>query len=69
MGSLIMDNVIVGNDVVIGAGSLLTQNQTLESGYLYLGRPAKRVRKLNEEEIARLLYSAQHYVRVKDQYL
>jgi len=69
MGSLIMDNVTVGDDVVIGAGSLLTQNQTLESGYLYLGRPARKVRKLNDEEITRLLYSAQHYVRLKDQYL
>ncbi len=69
MGSLIMDNVTIEDDVIIGAGSLVTQNRTLESGYLYLGRPAKPVRKLDAEQIERLLYSAQHYVRLKDQYL
>jgi carbonic anhydrase/acetyltransferase-like protein (isoleucine patch superfamily) len=69
MGSIIMDNVTIPADVIIGAGSLVTQNTTLESGYLYLGRPAKRVRQLDAEQLARLLYSAQHYVRLKDQYL
>jgi len=69
MGSLIMDNVTVGDDVVIGAGSLITQNNRLEGGYLYLGRPARPVRKLTREEIDRLVYSSQHYVRLKDQYL
>lgn len=69
MGSLIMDNVTIEDEVIVAAGSLVTQNTTLESGYLYLGRPVKQLRKLNEQEIARLEYSAQHYVRLKDQYL
>ena len=69
MGSLIMDNVTIEDDVIVGAGSLVTQNNTLQSGHLYIGRPAKPVRKLNDEEVQRLLYSAQHYVRLKDQYL
>lgn len=69
MGSLIMDKVIVGDDTIIGAGSLVTQNKILEGGYLYIGRPAKRLRALSEEEKAYLTYSAQHYVRLKDKYL
>lgn len=69
MGSLIMDNVKIEDEVIVGAGSLVTQNNILESGYLYLGRPVRRLRKLSEQEIARLEYSAQHYVRLKDQYL
>ena len=35
----------------------------------YMGRPAKAVRALTEEEIAYLRYSAEHYMRVKDNYL
>jgi len=69
MGSLIMDKVIVGDDTFIGAGSLVTQGKTLEGGYLYIGRPAKRVRVLSNEEKEYLSYSAQHYVRLKNKYL
>ena len=69
MGSIIMDNVVVGDDTIIGAGSLVTENKSLESGYLYMGRPAKRIRALSEEEKIYLLYSAQHYVPLKNQYL
>ena len=69
MGSLIMDNVTIEDEVMVGGGSLVTPNTKLASGYLYLGRPAKSVRQLSEEERQRLVYSAQHYVRLKDQYL
>ena len=69
MGSLVMDNVTIEDDVMLGAGSLVTQNTILSAGHLYLGRPAKPVRELREEELQRLVYSAQHYVRLKDQYL
>jgi carbonic anhydrase/acetyltransferase-like protein (isoleucine patch superfamily) len=54
---------------MIGAGSLVAPGKTLESGALYMGRPAKAVRELTEEEITRLRYSAEHYMRVKDNYL
>ena len=69
MGSVIMDKVIIEDEVIVGAGSLVTQDRTLESGYLYIGRPAKRLRELSEEEKKYLSYSAQHYVRLKNMYL
>ena len=69
MGSIIMDNVTIDANTIIGAGSLVTQNTTLEGGYLWLGRPARRVRALDDEQRERILYSAQHYVRLKDRYL
>jgi carbonic anhydrase/acetyltransferase-like protein (isoleucine patch superfamily) len=69
MGSIVMDDVNVGDQVMVGAGSLVPPGKVLESGYLYVGRPVKRVRALSVEEIAYLRYSAEHYVRVKDNYL
>lgn len=69
MGSIVMDDVVVQDRVMIGAGSLVSPGRTLESGFLYMGRPARRVRALTEAEIAWLRYSAEHYVRVKDGYL
>jgi carbonic anhydrase/acetyltransferase-like protein (isoleucine patch superfamily) len=69
MGCLIMDDVVIPDRVMIGAGSLVSPGKTLESGMLYMGRPAKAVRALSEEEIAKLKYSAEHYVKVKNDYL
>jgi carbonic anhydrase/acetyltransferase-like protein (isoleucine patch superfamily) len=69
MGSIILDDAVIPDRVVIGAGSLVTQGKTLESGVLYMGRPAKAVRALNEEELVYLMYSAKHYMKLKDDYL
>lgn len=69
MGSILLDGVIVEDNVMIGAGSLVPPGKRLESGYLYLGSPVKKVRPLTEAETDGLLYSADNYVRWKDDYL
>lgn len=69
MGSIVMDDAVIEAQVMLGAGSLVSPGKTLESGYLYVGRPALKVRALSAEEIAYLRYSAEHYVRVKNNYL
>lgn len=69
MGSIVMDDVVVPDDVMIGAGSLVPPGKVLKPRMLYLGNPVKEVRSLSPEEIAYLLYSAQHYVKVKNNYL
>ena len=69
MGTIILDDVVIPDRVMIGAGSLVTQGKVLESGMLYMGRPAKAVRALTGEEIAYLKYSAKHYMELKDNYL
>jgi len=69
MGSIVMDKVVVQKHVMLAAGSLVPEGNVLESGYLYLGRPAKRVRPLTEDEIAHFMYSANHYITLKNQYL
>ncbi len=69
MGSIIMDNVIINDQVIVGAGSLVAQGKKLESGFLYLGSPAKKIRPLNEQELTMLSDSAQNYVTWKQDYL
>jgi carbonic anhydrase/acetyltransferase-like protein (isoleucine patch superfamily) len=54
--------------VLLGAGSLVPEGKVLESGHLYLGRPAKMVRALTEEEIAYFSHSAEHYVKLAQSY-
>lgn len=65
----LLDGAIVEDDVMIGAGSLVPQNKRLESGYLYLGSPVKQIRPLSDEEKVGLRYSANNYVKWKDEYL
>jgi carbonic anhydrase/acetyltransferase-like protein (isoleucine patch superfamily) len=64
-----MDGVIVEDDVMIGAGSLVTPGKTLKSGWLYAGSPAKPMREITERERSFLSYSAQNYVKLKNRFL
>ncbi len=69
MGTIVMDDVVIPDRVMIGAGSLVSPGKILEGGMLYMGRPAKAIRPLTGEEIIYLRYSAEHYMRLKDNYL
>ncbi|OAT27351.1 gamma carbonic anhydrase family protein [Proteus myxofaciens] len=69
MGSILLDGVIVEDDVMIGAGSLVPPGKRLESGFLYLGSPVKKIRPLSSAEIDGLIYSANNYVKWKNDYL
>ena len=51
MGSIIMDDAVIGRDCVIGAGSLVTQGKVFEPRSLIMGSPARAVRELTDEEI------------------
>ncbi|MDH5395120.1 MAG: gamma carbonic anhydrase family protein [Gammaproteobacteria bacterium] len=68
MGSTIMDGVVIESNTIIGAGSLVTPNKKLESGFLWMGSPARKVRKLTGTELESLKYSAQHYVKLKNRH-
>lgn len=68
MGATVMDGAVIEANTLIGAGSLITPNKHLESGYLWMGSPVRRVRKLTDEEIESIEYSAQHYVKLKNRH-
>jgi carbonic anhydrase/acetyltransferase-like protein (isoleucine patch superfamily) len=68
MGSIVTDNAIVEDRVMIGSGSLVPPNKRLESGYLYLGNPVVRKRPLSDRELEFLSYVAGHYVLLKQSY-
>ena len=69
MGSQVLDRALIQPGVFLGAGSIVTEGKTLESGYLYLGRPAQKIRTLTEQEKKFLHHSAIHYAQLKDDYL
>jgi carbonic anhydrase/acetyltransferase-like protein (isoleucine patch superfamily) len=69
MGSIVMDAAEIGPDVILGAGSLVTANAKIPSGVLALGRPAKPVRDLTEDELRSIRESAAHYVEKTREYI
>lgn len=69
MGAIVMDKVVVEDEVMIAAGSLVTPGKRLRSGHLYAGSPAREVRALSESEQRFLQYSADGYVSLKQRYL
>ena len=69
MGSVLLDGSIIQSNVIIGAKSLVPSGKILESGYLYMGSPCKKIRPLKISEIEFLKYSAQHYVNTKNDFL
>jgi len=68
MGAIVMDQAVVHSHVVVGAGSVVPGGKILESGYLYVGTPVRRVRKLTEQELKYFGYSARHYVKLARQH-
>ncbi|MET0089006.1 MAG: gamma carbonic anhydrase family protein [Candidatus Thiodiazotropha sp.] len=68
MNSTILDGAVLESGAMLGAGSLVPQGRRLEGGYLWLGRPARRVRALSEKEKEIIDYTAGHYVRLSERY-
>ena len=68
MGCIVMDNAVIQDQVMIGSGSLVPPDKVLESGYLYLGSPAKAVRELSDREKELLDYLAGHYQLLKQRH-
>jgi carbonic anhydrase/acetyltransferase-like protein (isoleucine patch superfamily) len=64
MGSTILDGAVLEPAVMIGAGSLVPQGQRLQGGYLWLGRPVRRLRILSDRELEIIDYTAKHYVEL-----
>ena len=69
MGAIVLDKAVIESDVIVAAGSLVSPNKRLKSGWLYRGSPAVAVRELTADERDNFTYSTAHYVRLKNQHL
>ena len=47
-----MDNCVVESNSIIAAGSVITQNTVVESGCIYAGIPAKKVKNIDQSDFA-----------------
>ncbi|WP_448215127.1 gamma carbonic anhydrase family protein [Endozoicomonas sp. 2B-B] len=69
IGAVVMDGVVVEEEVIVAAGSLVPPRKRLESGFVYKGNPAQKARPITEKEKALFSYGADNYVKLKNEYL
>ena len=69
MSATLLDGCEIGEESIVAAGSLVTQNKTFPPRSMIMGSPAKVVRQLSEKEISYIYKSAQNYASYKDIYL
>jgi carbonic anhydrase/acetyltransferase-like protein (isoleucine patch superfamily) len=62
MGAIVLDDAEIGDECMIGAGTLITKRTKIPPRSLVLGSPGKVIRSLTDEEIAFLSKSAANYV-------
>jgi len=68
MGAIILDGAVIEDEVLVAAGSIVPQGKRLQSGFLYMGTPAKQVRALKDSERELFVRTAGDYVVLKDEY-
>ena len=61
MGAIVMDHAIVEEFCIIAAGAIVLENTICESGFLYAGIPARKIKPLIEEQIALLKKLPENY--------
>ncbi|MBK9108942.1 MAG: gamma carbonic anhydrase family protein [Saprospiraceae bacterium] len=49
MGAIVMDHCEIPSNVLVAAGAVVLENSVLESGYIYAGVPAKKVKALDQD--------------------
>lgn len=64
MGATILNGARIGENSLVGANALVTEGKVFPDNALIVGSPARAIRALDAEAVARLTASAQHYVTV-----
>ena len=63
MGAIVMDHAVVEENVLIAAGAIVLENSHLESGFIYAGIPAKKVKAISPETFKDTIH------RISDNYV
>jgi carbonic anhydrase/acetyltransferase-like protein (isoleucine patch superfamily) len=63
MGSVVLSGAVIGDESIVAAGALIPEGRAYPERSLLVGSPARRLRDLSDEDVARLIQpGAQHYV-------
>ena len=66
MGAVILNKTVIGDGALIGAGALVTEGTKVKPESLYLGSPAKFIRKLSKREVHDTVEWAKKYAQMAE---
>lgn len=69
MGAILLNGSTVGDDSIVAAGSLLTEESRFPPRALIMGSPAKVKRPLTDREVAMILEFSDRYVNYRLEYM
>jgi carbonic anhydrase/acetyltransferase-like protein (isoleucine patch superfamily) len=55
MGAIVMDHTIVGENSIIAAGAVVLSNTKIESGTIWGGNPAKKLKDIEPQQTAEMI--------------
>jgi carbonic anhydrase/acetyltransferase-like protein (isoleucine patch superfamily) len=61
--AVVLNRAVIGRNCLVGAGAVVTEGKTFPDNSLILGAPAKVVRTLTDEDIARMRTNTQNYAQ------
>jgi len=62
MGAIVMDHAVIEPFVIIAAGSVVLEKTICESGYLYAGAPAKKIKPITDAQREMLTRLPNNYI-------
>jgi gamma-carbonic anhydrase len=69
IGSILAPGTVVEGDVLVAGGTFTLPGQRLTSGYMWAGRPARRLGELDDIKRNIIKYGGDHYVDYNREYL
>jgi len=66
MGAIVMDHAVINEYCIIAAGSIILENTICESGYIYAGSPAKKIKPISEDQRKLLDNLPNNYIMYSD---
>lgn len=68
MGAIVMDGAVVESNAIVAPGAVVLENTRVESGFLYGGLPAKKLKPLSQAQIDGIGVYAEHYLMYSSWY-
>ncbi|MFC0274393.1 gamma carbonic anhydrase family protein [Metabacillus herbersteinensis] len=68
MGATVLNGAIIGEGALVAAGAVVGEGKVVEPWTLVAGVPAKPIKKLSEDNVARMEDGAKHYVKKGQQF-
>ena len=62
LGSIVMDGCRIESDAMLAAGAMLTEGKVIAERELWGGRPARKMRDLDDMAVAGMRMGVAHYV-------